>query len=142
MPGFVHAHLTGAGELELRDPPPTLVLDRRYELDALALELLDGLFDVMAHEEQGVMARAAAPARPGVDCSSPGGRLKISQPSPASTASNPSASRRNARARSASSAKMMVCAPAIMAGMVVGYRPRTVARDLTRSGAPLHPSST
>src|SRR5215207_6339218 len=62
VPGFVQADLAGAGDPEVRDPAPALVLDRRYELDALALEFRDGVLDVMAHEEQGVMPGPAAPA--------------------------------------------------------------------------------
>src|ERR1700736_689473 len=53
---------------------------------------------------------------PGCTASSPGGSAKISQPSPASTPGKPSTSRKNARAASASSAKMIVCAPAITTG--------------------------
>jgi hypothetical protein len=51
----------------VRDPPPALVLYRRYELDALALEFRDGVLDVMAHEEQGVMPTPPAPTRARVD---------------------------------------------------------------------------
>ena len=67
MAGFVQPDFARTWDLELRDPAPALVLDRRYELDALVLELLDGLLDVVAHEEQDVMPGPAAPARPGVD---------------------------------------------------------------------------
>jgi hypothetical protein len=67
VPGFVQTDLAGAGDLEVRDPAPALVLDRRYELDALALEFRDGVLDVMAHEEQGVMPGSAAPAGARVD---------------------------------------------------------------------------
>ena len=51
----------------MRDPAPALVLDRRYERDALALEFRDGVLDVMAHEEQGVMPRSPAPTGARVD---------------------------------------------------------------------------
>jgi len=47
VPGFVQTDLAGAGDLEVRDPAPTL--------------------DVMAHEEQGVMPGPAAPAGARVD---------------------------------------------------------------------------
>ncbi len=47
--------------------------------------------------------------------SSPGGSRKISQPSPASILANPSTSRKKVLARSASLAKMIVCAPSITA---------------------------
>src|SRR5213079_3717705 len=39
----------------------------RRELDALLLQLRDGRLDVMAHEEQLVLSRLAAPARAGMD---------------------------------------------------------------------------
>ena len=67
MPGFVQTDLAGARDLEVRDPAPALVLYRRYELDALALEFRDGALDVMAHEEQGVMPRSPAPTGARVD---------------------------------------------------------------------------
>jgi hypothetical protein len=67
VPGFVQTDLAGAGDLEVRDPAPALILDRRYELDALALEFRDGVLDVMTHEEQGVMPGRAAPAGARVD---------------------------------------------------------------------------
>src|ERR671915_244449 len=67
MPGFVEADLARAGDLELRDQAPALVLDRRHELDPLALQLLDAPLDVVAHEEQDVMPRPAAPPRAGMD---------------------------------------------------------------------------
>ena len=51
VPGFVQTDLACARDLEVRDPAPALVLYRRYELDALALEFGDGVLDVMAHEE-------------------------------------------------------------------------------------------
>src|SRR4029453_17965992 len=60
MAGFVQADFARTRDLELRDPAPALVLDRRYELDALALEFLDGLLDVVAHQEQDVLPRRAA----------------------------------------------------------------------------------
>src|SRR5919108_751675 len=67
VPGLVKTDLARAGDPELRDPAPALILDRRDEVDPLALELLDGPLDVMAHEEQGVMSGPAAPAGAGVD---------------------------------------------------------------------------
>ena len=67
MPGFVQTDLAGAGELEVRDPAPALILYRSYELDALALEFRDGALDVMAHEEKGVMPRSPAPTGARVD---------------------------------------------------------------------------
>ena len=67
MPGFVQTDLAGAGDLEVCDPAPALVLYRRYEHNPLALEFGDGVLDVMAHEEQGVMPGPAAPAGARVD---------------------------------------------------------------------------
>lgn len=63
MPRFVHPDLARAGDLELRDATPALVLDRRCELGALSLELLDRVLDVAAHEEQRVMPRPSSPTR-------------------------------------------------------------------------------
>jgi glucose/arabinose dehydrogenase len=79
VPRFVQADLAGAGELELRDSTPALVLDPRDELHVLALELVDGPLDVIAHEEQGVVSRPAAPAGAGMDRDL-GGRQGEDQP--------------------------------------------------------------
>ena len=67
VPGLVQTDLAGARDLEVRNPAPALVLYRRYELDALALEFRDGALDVMTHEEQGVMPRSPAPTGARVD---------------------------------------------------------------------------
>ena len=64
---LIDTDLARARDLELGDSPPILILDFGHELDALGLQILDGPLDVVAHEEQGMVAGSAAPARAGVD---------------------------------------------------------------------------
>ena len=72
-------------------------------------------------------APGSSACRAGWIATSPGGRAKISQPSPASTCANPSTSRRKARSASASREWMTVCAPLNM--------PRPPAPSLARDAA-------
>ena len=79
MPRFVQTDLARAGDLELRDATPALVLDRRCELGALSLEFLDRLLDVVAHDEQGMMPRLSPPTLAGMH-SKLGRRQREDQP--------------------------------------------------------------
>ena len=83
-----------------RSPRP----DRRRDLDALLVQVGDGLIDVVADQEERMVAGPRPQPEPGWTATSLGGSAKINQPSPASTDSSSSTSRRNARAPSASSA--------------------------------------
>jgi hypothetical protein len=79
MPRFVQTDLAGAGDREVRDATPALVLDRRCELGALSLEFLDRVVDVVAHEEQSMVPRPSPPARAGMH-SDLGRRQREDQP--------------------------------------------------------------
>src|SRR5215210_9402284 len=96
---LVETDLAGTRHREPGHQPPTFVGDRRGELDAALPQLLDGRLDVVAHEEELVTAGVAWVTRQLAR------REREDQPAvAASTASRPSASRKNARAASASSA--------------------------------------
>ena len=150
--GFIHADLACAGDLELSDPAPTFVLDRRYELGPLALELLDGLLDVVTHEEQRVMPGPPAPSP------NQGGPLSRSEARrrSASRRPHPPLQPQHVAKKPPSSpwrlsAKMMVCVAVIMAPIVVRDRPpslgvrgaKALARRLRpwRLGPPARPFS-
>ena len=63
--GLIDSDLARAGDLELSDPSPGLLLDTGHELNALALQDLDRLLDVVAHEKEGMVAGPAAQPPPG-----------------------------------------------------------------------------
>ena len=101
---LVQLHREAARDLEVGDEAVAVVRDRVRELDALRLQLGDGLLDVVAVERDVVRAGAAPCFRgsAGWQPMSASGRSKISQPSPTSVAGKPSLSRRKARSASGS----------------------------------------
>jgi Erythromycin esterase len=64
---LIEAHLAAAGNAKTDRAAPVLLLGRRDELDAFPLQLVDRPVEVMAHEEELVIADRTAPTRSGMD---------------------------------------------------------------------------
>ena len=104
--GLVQRQLATPRNRERRQPTPRLVANRTSELDAVLLQLLDGRFDVVAHQIE--LIAAVILGRIGREL---GGRQSEDQPS---SSGGSRARRERTRAHpSGSGVKMIACAPVI-----------------------------
>ena len=76
---LVQAHLDASWTPEADRPTPVLVHNRRDELDAFGLQLVDRALDVVAHQEELVVSDGPSPPGPRMD-SELGRRQREDQP--------------------------------------------------------------